>query len=79
MRRLDLRVYNGQFANRGVMQRIRHKIERSVAQGECVLVDGEDVVAFPTDQLRILVAGFPREKVRIIGFPSLRPFPLPPG
>jgi hypothetical protein len=79
MRRLELKAYNGSYDRPSVMGRIRRKIEGSIQQGECVLLDGEDVVALPADQVRILVAGLPPEKLRAIGFPSLRPFPLPLG
>jgi hypothetical protein len=79
MRRLELKFHNGRYDHRGVMRRIRYKIERSIEQGECVLLDGEDVVALSADQVRLLVAGLPPEKFRAIGFPSLRPFPLPLG
>ena len=72
-----MKVYNHQFQNRGVLARIRRKLERSVAQGECVLLDGEGVEGLSPQDLYALVAGLPENKIRAIGFPALRPFPLP--
>ena len=77
MRRLEIKVYNHQFQNRGVLARIRRKLERSVTQGECVLLDGEGVEGLSPQDLYALVAGLPENKIRAIGFPALRPFPLP--
>ena len=79
MRRLELRVYNGQWDNRGVVTRLRRKLERCAAQGECVLLDGEDVQGLSPQALHVLVMGLPENKVKAIGFPALRPFPLPSG
>ena len=77
MRRLELRTYNGQWDNRGVIMRLRHKLERCAAQGECVLLDGEDVVGLSPQALYALVMGLPESKIKPIGFPALRPVPLP--
>lgn len=77
MRRLEIRVYNHQFQNRGVLARIRRKLVRSAAQGECVLLDGEGVEGLSPQGLYALIAGLPEDKIRAIGFVSLRPFPLP--
>ena len=77
MRRLELRAYNGQWDNRGVITRLRRKLERCAAQGECVLLDGEDVVGLTPQALYVLVMGLPENKIKAIGFPTLRPFPLP--
>lgn len=77
MRRLEVKVYNHQFQNRGVLTRIRRKLERSVTQGECVLFDGEGVEGLSPQDLYSLVAGLPENKIRHIGFTALRPFPLP--
>ena len=72
-----MKVYNHQFQNRGVLARIRRKLERSVTQGECVLLDGEGVEGLSPQDLNSLVRGLPENKIRAIGFPALRPFPLP--
>jgi hypothetical protein len=77
LRRLEVKVYNHQFQNRGVLARIRRKLERAVTQGECVLLDGEGVEGLSPQDLYALVAGLPENKIRAIGFPALRPFPLP--
>jgi hypothetical protein len=77
LRRLEVKVYNHQFQNRGVLARIRRKLVRSVTQGECVLLDGEGVEGLSPQDLYALVAGLPENKIRAIGFPALRPFPLP--
>lgn len=70
MKRFELRIYNHQFCNRGVVERIWRKIARSAAQGECILVDGEDVAGITTDQLRYLLSGLDASKVRVAGVPS---------
>jgi hypothetical protein len=77
MRRLELKQYNGQFEHTGVLRRLRHKLERTAEQGECLLIDGQDVEGISSVQVRMLFAGLPSEKIRPIGFPILRPFPLP--
>jgi hypothetical protein len=77
VRRIELRVFNGQWDNRGVVKRLRRKFERCAAQGECLLVDGEGVAGLSAPVLHVLVLGLPQDKVRFIGFPALRPFPLP--
>jgi len=77
MRRFELRAYNGQWENRGVITRLRRKLERCAAQGECVLLDGEGVEGLSSQQLYALVRGLPENKVRPAGFPALRPFPVP--
>ena len=53
-----MKVYNHQFQNRGVLVRIRRKLERSVRQGECVLLDGEGVEGLTPQDLYSLVAGY---------------------
>jgi hypothetical protein len=77
MRRLELKEYNGQFEHSGVLRRLRHKLERTAELGECLLVDGEDVEGLSPVQVRLLFFGLPSEKIRPVGFPMLRPFPLP--
>ncbi len=77
MRRLELKEYNGQFEHSGVLRRLRHKLERTAELGECLLVDGEDVVGLSPVQVRLLFLGLPAEKIRPVGFPALRPHPLP--
>lgn len=72
-----MKVFNGSFGLPGVLQRLRRKIERSAAMGECVLVDGEGVEELSPIQVHSLFAGLSPEKVRPVGFPSLRPYPLP--
>jgi hypothetical protein len=57
LRRLEVKVYNHQFQNRGVLARIRRKLERSVTQGECVLLDGEGVEGLSPQDLYALIAG----------------------
>ena len=75
MRRIELKHFNGQWKNRGVVHRIRRKLERSIAQGECVLLDGEDVVDLELPFLRAIVEGLPEDKFLLIGFSALQPFP----
>ena len=70
MKRFELRIYNHQFCNRGVVERIRRKIVRSAAQGECILVDGEDVAGINADQLQYLLAGLDPSKVQVAGVPA---------
>lgn len=77
--RIELKRYNGQWGNRGVVDRLRRKLERRVAQGECVLLDGEDVVGLDLPVLRAVVEGLPQDKFRLLGFTTLQPFALPGG
>jgi hypothetical protein len=77
VRRIELKRYNGQWNHRGVVERIRRKLTRSISQGECVLLDGEDVVGLKTAVLRAMVDGLPRDKLRLVGFPAFQPYPLP--
>lgn len=76
MRRLELKVHNGAWGP-AVLQRLRRKLERSAELGECLLVDGEDVEGLSALQIKELFFGLPPEKVRPVGFPALRPFPIP--
>jgi len=78
VRRIILSDFNGQWEHRGVITRLRGKLERASAQGECLLLDGEDVHGLSPQGLHFLVTGLPENKVKAIGFPALRPFPLPP-
>jgi hypothetical protein len=59
--------------------RIHRKLSRAIAQGECVLLDGEDVVGLELEALQAIVTGLPEDKVRLLGFADLRSFPLPDG
>jgi hypothetical protein len=77
VRRLEVKVFNGSFGHPGVLLRLRRKLERSAAMGQCLLVDGEGVDELSPIQVHALFAGLPPEKVRPVGFPALRPFPLP--
>ncbi len=77
MRRVKLRFYNGSWEKRGVVARLRRKFERAAAQGECLILDGEDVSGLSPQALHTLVRGLPENKVKPIGFPALRPYPLP--
>jgi hypothetical protein len=79
LRRIELKRYNGQWANRGLIARLHRKLSRAIAQGECVLLDGEDVVGLELEDLQALVAGLPEDKIRLAGFSSQRLFPLPGG
>jgi len=74
---VELRVFNGSFGHPGVLPRLRRKLQRSAAMGECILVDGDGVEELSPVQVRALFAGLPRDKVRPVGFPALRPYPLP--
>jgi hypothetical protein len=76
LRRLELKVFNGGW-HPAVLQRLRRKMERTAELGECLLVDGEDVEGLSPVQVRTLFFGLPSEKIRPVGFPMLRPFPLP--
>ena len=77
MRRVELRIFNGSWEKRGVVARLRRKFERAAAQGECLILDGEDVSGLSPQALHALVRGLPENKVKPIGFPALRPYPLP--
>jgi hypothetical protein len=77
LRRIELKVYNGSYGFPGVLERLRRKLERSAELGECLMVDGEDVEGLSPVQVRMLFFGLPSEKIRPVGFPALRPFPLP--
>ena len=77
MRWMELRVFNGSFGHPGVLPRLRRKLLRSAALGECVLVNGDGVEELSPVQVRTLFDGLPPDKVRPVGFPALRPYPLP--
>jgi hypothetical protein len=80
MRRLELKIYNGQFRHRGVLRRLRRKLEQSAAMGECIVVDGEHVEGLSAVEVSALFSGLPWTKIKPLGFPALRPWPLPlPG
>jgi len=79
LRRIELKVYNGRWLNRGVLARIRRKVERSIDQGECIVLDGEDVVGLELPSLQMIVTGLPDDKLCLAGIPALRVFPLPGG
>ncbi len=66
MTRLELRQYNGQWANRGVIKRIRNKIAARVRMGQCVLLDGEGVGGLTRAEWTSMCGGFPEEKVKVI-------------
>jgi hypothetical protein len=70
MRRIEVRIYNFQFENEGVLRRLRRKIERATKQGECILLDGEDVAGITPEQVASLLNGLDPSKVRIAGFPA---------
>jgi hypothetical protein len=61
------------------LQRLRRKLQQSAIQGECVIVDGEEVEGLSPTQVKALLSGLPWEKIRPIGIPAMRPFPLPVG
>jgi hypothetical protein len=77
VRRVELRIFNGSWEKRGVLNRLRRKFERAAAQGECLILDGEDVSGLSPQALHALVLGLPESKVKVIGFPALRPYALP--
>jgi hypothetical protein len=66
MTRLELRQYNGQWANRGVIRRVRNKIAARVRMGQCVLLDGEGVNGLTRADWISMCGGFPEDKVRVI-------------
>ncbi|MEI9998791.1 MAG: hypothetical protein WDO13_06280 [Verrucomicrobiota bacterium] len=66
MTRLELRRYNGQWQNRGVIERVRRTIAARVSMGECVLVDGEGVAGLTLADWELICGGFPADKVRVI-------------
>ena len=74
---MELRIFNGSWEKRGVIARLRRKFERAAAQGECLLLDGEGVSGLSPESLHILVLGLPENKLKPVGFPALRPHPLP--
>lgn len=75
MVRIELKNWNGQFHNKGVLDRIRRKIEGGQASGT-VLVDCEDAV-LTKEQLAYLQAGYAPHKVRFCGSISTLPYPVP--
>jgi hypothetical protein len=77
MRRIELKLYNGQWHHRGVQSRLRRKIKNAVRQGECLLIDVEGVEGLTAVELGILLQRIPRTKLRIAGVASLRPLRLP--
>ena len=77
MRRIELRTYNGQWQDRGVVERIHRRLKHSAAMGECILVDGEHVKDLPEELIQFIFEGLPWQKIRPVGFPSLCPFPPP--
>lgn len=78
MTRIECRFWNGQYENRGVLQRLKKKITRKVSMGQCVLLDFEST-RMTESNLRELTEGWPVEKVRACGCRETLPFPLPPG
>jgi hypothetical protein len=78
MTRLEVRKWNGQYGHRGVIQRIRRKIQGRLQQG-CVLVDFEGVTGISPDHLLLLLDGWPEEQVKICGCVESLCCPLPPG
>lgn len=79
MRRIVLADYNGRWDDRGVLQRLRRKLQQSAILGECIIVDGEEVEGLSPLQVNALLSGLPWEKIRPVGIPALRPCPLPVG
>ncbi len=79
MLRIELAPFNGQFADKGTMRRIRRKVEGPIRQGQCVLLDMEDTRELPLPELREIVADQPEDKLRVCGCIDLLPFPLPPS
>ena len=75
MVRIELKNWNGQFDNKGVLDRIRRKIEGGQASGT-VLVDCEDAVLTP-EQLAYIKAGFAPHKVKLCGSIATLPYPVP--
>jgi hypothetical protein len=71
LRRVEIKNYNGLYRNRGVLARIRRKIEGAILQGECVLLDGEGVVGLTAEDLAVLIRDLPAEKLRVAGFPFI--------
>jgi hypothetical protein len=71
MRRIEL-CHFGQLQNKGVLRRVRRKIEGAIQMGECVLLDAEDAVV-EEHQMEYLVNDLPQDKLRICGFPLYMP------
>jgi hypothetical protein len=78
MTRLELRIWNGQLDNRGVIQRIRKKIRGRLQDG-CVLVDLEGVTGISPDHLLLLLDSWPEDRIKICGCGESLCYPLPPG
>jgi hypothetical protein len=76
MTRLELRSFNGQFRNRGVVERIRRRIQGRVRDGQCVLLDFEGVEISAQELARIL-EGWPADRVKSCGMREVLRFPLP--
>jgi hypothetical protein len=75
MVRIEVRLWNGQFANKGVLDVIRRKIEGGQA-GATVLIDFEGAVLTP-QQVVYICRGWLPYKVKACGTPLTALVPLP--
>jgi hypothetical protein len=75
MIRIEIKNWNGQFANRGVLAQIRRKIQGGQGAGT-VLIDFEGALLTP-EQVTIISAGWLAHKVKSCGSPLTALVPLP--
>jgi hypothetical protein len=78
MSRLELAPWRGQLGNSGVVAKIRRKIAGRIRQGECVLLDFEQVT-LTAEQLAELIQDWPAARVKFCGCREVLAFPLPTG
>jgi hypothetical protein len=64
MTHFSLRPYSGQFESKGVIERIRRKIEGRLAGGECVVVVVDGAKGLTPEIVERLRKGWPSSKVR---------------
>jgi len=75
MTRIEVKEWNGQFSNKGVLTTIRRKIQGGQMSGT-ILVDLEGAVLTP-EQLAALKKGWLDYKVKFCGSVASLPHPLP--
>ena len=75
MTRIEVKEWNGQFSNKGVLTTIRRKIEGGQMSGT-ILVDLEGAV-LTSEQLAALKKGWLDYKVKFCGSVASLPHPLP--
>ncbi len=75
MRRIEIKNWNGQFSNRGVLELIRRKIQGAQGAGTA-LIDFEDAI-LSAEQVAYISGGWLAHKVKSCGSPLTALVPLP--